>query len=118
MTVISDTAGTKDVRLTAEQTVDFHITDDQGKAVHGMCDKAVYTYRVVSGVTNDMAVLTGHPVLETEEGTVRNSIIILDRATHTISAPGKYKLYGRAGTVGGGTNLLQIFKKNANPSKR
>src|SRR5205085_8606222 len=85
----------KDLKLVAERGFDFHITADPERSIHGTCQKAVYTYKIASGTTSDLAILTGDPVLVTEEGTITNSIIILDMARHTIRAPGKYRLHGQ-----------------------
>jgi lipopolysaccharide export system protein LptA len=117
MTVLSNPAGEKDTKMTAERTVDFHFIDDQGNRVHGTCEKTVYTYRVLAGVTNDMAIMTGNPVLETADGSVlTNSIIILDHANNKIRAPGKYRLYGKVSNTS--TNTQQLLKKATTPPKR
>jgi lipopolysaccharide export system protein LptA len=116
LNVESASAQARDIKMTAEHAVDFHLVDDQGRSVHGTCDKAVYTYKIASGTTNSTVTLTEHPVLESPEGTVTNSIIILDLVSQVISTPGKYRLYGHAASAG--TNVLKVFKTPAKPRKR
>ena len=78
----------------AEPGVVFDVTDDQGRSFHGAGDKAVYTHRITATLTNDIMELTGNPaVLEATNVVGRNKIITLDLASHTIVAPGRYKLW-------------------------
>lgn len=102
--------------LVAERGVDFHITNEQGQSVHGTCEKSVYDYRIVDGKTNSVMTLTGSPVLETDEGTITNKIILLDLVAHTIRAPGKYRLSGQAPAVD--TNALIRLHQPAPSRKR
>ena len=79
----------------AEPAVVFDIVDDQGRNFHGTGDKAVYTHRVTTTLTNDMMELTGHPaVLEATNIVGRNNIITLDLTSHKLMAPGKYDIVG------------------------
>jgi len=85
--------------IVAEQAVVFDLIDQEGqqtKKVHGKGEKAVYTYSVSGLATNDVVELSGHPVLETPQGTIENSLIILDRAHNRLMAPGRYRIYGSA----------------------
>jgi lipopolysaccharide export system protein LptA len=79
----------------AEPAVVFDVVDDQGRNFHGTGEKAVYTHRTTTTLTNDLMELTGHPaVLEATNVVGRNSIITLDLTTHKLMAPGKYKIVG------------------------
>lgn len=85
----------------AEPAVVFDIVDEYGRNFHGTGDKAVYTHRATTTLTNDMMELTGHPaVLEATNNVVghvvgRNPIITLDLTTHKLTVPGgKYNLMG------------------------
>jgi lipopolysaccharide export system protein LptA len=85
----------------AEPAVVFDIVDEYGRNFHGTGDKAVYTHRATTTLTNDMMELTGHPaVLESTNNVVgdvvgRNPIIIFDLTTHKLTVPGgKYNLMG------------------------
>ena len=83
--------------IIAEPAVIFDLTDDQGRSFHGTGDKAVYTHRQTSALTNDLVVLTGTPaMLEATNLVGRNKIINLDLASHTLTAPGRYSLWGAA----------------------
>jgi lipopolysaccharide export system protein LptA len=102
--------------LVAERGVDFHITNDGGQSVHGTCEKSVYDYKIVSGKTNSVMTLTGSPVLETDEGTITNKIILLDLVAHTIRAPGKYHLSGQAPAIN--TNVIGRLNQPTTSKKK
>ena len=81
----------------AEPAVVFDIRDDQGRSFHGTGDKAVYTHRVTTALTNDIMELTGNPAMLAATNLVgRNKLIVLDLASHKVAAPGKYKLWAAA----------------------
>ena len=83
--------------IIAEPAVVFDVMDDQGRNFHGTGDKAVYTHRVTATLTNDIMELTGNPAVLAATNLVgRNNIITLDLASHKLTAPGKYKLWGTA----------------------
>lgn len=84
----------KEQRMIARQSVEFDLLNADGEKVHGTSDQAVYNYSVTPAGTNDTIELTGNPVLVTTNGTLRNSVIVLDRANNKIFVPGKYKMYG------------------------
>jgi lipopolysaccharide export system protein LptA len=107
MTVKTESGGAKNVNMLAEKQVAFVLNDAKGETLRGACDRAVYEYQVTPSVTNDMMKMTGNPVLQTTNGTLRNSIIILDRAHNKLIAPGKYVMRG---TVPGSTNAPALPK--------
>jgi lipopolysaccharide export system protein LptA len=79
----------------AEPAVTFDMVDDQGRTFHGTGDKAVYTHRLTTVLTNDMMELTGHPAVLAATNVVgRNSIITLDLTSQKLVAPGKYNIVG------------------------
>jgi lipopolysaccharide export system protein LptA len=83
--------------IIGEPAVVFDVKDDQGRNFHGTGEKVVFTHRVTATLTNDIVVLTGSPaVLEATNMVGRNSLITLDLASHMLTAPGKYKLWGAA----------------------
>ena len=83
--------------IIGEPAVVFDVKDDQGRSFHGTGEKVVLTHRVTTTLTNDIVVLTGSPaVLEATNMVGRNSLITLDLASHMLTAPGKYKLWGTA----------------------
>lgn len=92
--------------LVARDTVTFDISEKDQK-IHGTGQKAVYTYGVTGGRTNDLLELSGKPMLSMANGsTFENDIIILDRANGVLRAPGKYRIR-EAGTPGS-TNQLHL----------
>jgi len=111
VTVDSDQSGKRARRMTAQPDVVFAMTGDRGKTVHGMADRAIYTYGSEGGRTNELLTLIGKPaVLETTdpEARFRNSTIVFDMQSGLVSARGKYSING---TVPGlETNKLQLPK--------
>ena len=83
--------------IIGEPAVVFDVKDDQGRNFHGTGEKVVLTHRVTELLTNDLVELTGRPaVLEATNMVGRNNLIALDLASHTMTAPGKYTLWGTA----------------------
>jgi lipopolysaccharide export system protein LptA len=84
--------------LLAEGGVSFQLAGEKGGQLEGTADKAVYTYGVERGATNDLLTLTGSPAtLKTGDGTVlRNPVIILDRVHNQLRTPGDYTISGTA----------------------
>jgi len=107
LTVNLASADRKDVKIIGEGAVVFDLTDEKGEKVHGACEQGVYNYNVTSTSTNDTVELTGNPILTTTNGTIENSVIILDRAHNKLITPGQYKIYGLAKL---GTNASHLFK--------
>ncbi|MBI3191882.1 MAG: hypothetical protein HYZ36_04380 [Pedosphaera parvula] len=70
-------AGSKVDTIVAERKVVIINKKDGTKATG---TKAVYTART------DVVELTGHPVLETEQGTLFGDVVILDRANNKLRA--------------------------------
>lgn len=87
-------------QIVAERSVKFDLVNERGQQVHGEAGKAVYTYEVKGGVTNDFMVLTGNPFVQrvdpaTGNPTVfRNDVIIYDRTRNQIAAPGQVSILG------------------------
>jgi lipopolysaccharide export system protein LptA len=106
--VLSGSGPEQDVKIIAERSVNFALQSEDHQMVKGTCERAVYDYNVTSLLTNDIVRLTGNPVLETTNGTVKNSIIILDRAHNKLITPGKYVLSGSVN--GANTNAIKLPK--------
>jgi lipopolysaccharide export system protein LptA len=93
--------------LVARDTITFDLMSEKDQKIHGTGQKAVYTYGVVGGRTNDLLELTGKPVLSMADGsTFENDIIILDRANGMLKAPGKYRI--RQPLKPGATNAIHL----------
>lgn len=109
--------------LVAEHSVIFDLLSTDGRKVHGTCQNALYDYSVTRGRTNDSLEMTGNPVLETTNGTVQNSVLVLDRAQNKLIAPSveqarlshpgaeprRYRIKGTLGTAS--TNRFSFIKK-------
>jgi lipopolysaccharide export system protein LptA len=113
MNVDSPNPNSKDVTMTAEQGVEFNLetgsADNQLQDVHGTCNHAVYNYAITPSGTNDTMTLTGNPILETTNATIKNKVIILDCANNKLMAPGKFRIYGtNATTTPIPTNVFRI----------
>jgi hypothetical protein len=88
MTVGLPKPGERIDRILAEQGVVFDMVDTNGMKVHGTGDKAVYTYKVAAGTTNDQMQLFGAPAMvQTTNQTVQNSVLTLDVARHSLILP-------------------------------
>jgi lipopolysaccharide export system protein LptA len=95
--------------IIAEPNVICDLTDDKGQAFHLTGRKAVFTHRVTTTLTNDLMELTGTPAMLVATNMVgRNDIIKFDLARHTVTAPGRYKLWGAAPEVA--TTILRPSK--------
>jgi lipopolysaccharide export system protein LptA len=103
-------AGGQVQSIVAEDAVNFDLTDEKGQKIHGAGEKAVYSYGITATATNDVVELTGNPMLQTTNGVLSNSIIVLDRAHNKLFAPGKYRLVGLANT--GVTNTFLLPQKH------
>ena len=109
--------------LVAEHSVIFDLLSTDGQKVHGTCQNALYDYSITGGRTNDSLEMTGHPVLETTNGTVQNSVLLLDRTqnkliapsveqvrlSHPGAEPGRYRIKGTLPTAS--TNRFSFIKK-------
>ena len=64
--------------IVAETNVVIDATDDKGQNMHATGDKAVYTYDVENGVTNEMVTLTGNAKVENAQGWLTGEPITLN----------------------------------------
>ena len=112
-------SGEKVQRIVAERDVVFDLiqenarkarVNDRPQKVHGTGDKAVYSYGITAGATNEVVELTGNPaMLQTTNCAFQNPIIILDCAHEKVVAPGRYQIQGSA--TAGGTNKFRLLRK-------
>jgi lipopolysaccharide export system protein LptA len=77
-------AGGHPNRIVAETNVVIDFTDTKGQTNHATSDKAVYSYSVQNGVTNETLTLTGNPQMENAQGTQAGDVIVWDRANNRI----------------------------------
>jgi hypothetical protein len=117
LSVLSLPAGGKVVF--AEHAVVFDLWNPEGQKTHGTGDRAFYTNSLSGPVTNDLLTLVGTPatLAVTNRTTLtngafgQNAIIIFDRITGKVTAPGgAYKFVIPASPVDSNTFLLQKKK--------
>ena len=72
--------------LVALTNVVMDFVDDKGQTNHATGDKAVYDYKVVSGVTNEIVTLTGNAKVENAQGWMTGEPIIWDRVNNSVHA--------------------------------
>lgn len=72
--------------IVAVTNVVIDFIDDRGQTNHATCAKAVYSYEVKDGTTNELVTLTGNAKVENAEIIMTGEPIILNRANNTISA--------------------------------
>ena len=90
LTLDAPSSETKAQTLVAQDAVNFTLNANDQK-INGTAERAVYTYSVDAGKTNDLIELTGDPKLSMADGsTFENQVIFLDRANGKLIAPGKY----------------------------
>jgi lipopolysaccharide export system protein LptA len=114
LTVELSTTGT--TNLVAVGNVGFDFLTTKGK-VHGTGDKAVYSFGTLRAFTNGLQLidemkLTGAPaVLTSTNRTVRNPVVIWDRAMDKLTLPGgEYEIQGSGPAISTNTFLLPNTK--------
>ena len=86
------TNGTRVDSIIAESNV-VMLIPEKGATNRATSDRAVYTYSVNAGVTNEVLELTGSPAIETPQGTMTGTKITWDRARDNISATDSHMSY-------------------------
>ena len=79
-------AGGHPDRLVALTNVVMDSVDEKGQTNHATSDKAVYSYKVVNGVTNETVTLSGNAKVESAQGWMTGEPIIWDRVNNSMSA--------------------------------
>jgi lipopolysaccharide export system protein LptA len=100
MTVDSLSPTGKNLTLLAEGAVNFAMSSASKQPVHGTCERAEYTFDDTLKPLVDRMEMTGHPVLETTNAVLTNSIIIFDNTTRKVYLPGEYAMSGTANPFG------------------
>jgi lipopolysaccharide transport protein LptA len=84
--------------VVAETNVLIDFSDEKGQAMHTTSDKAVYQYEIAGGRTNETVTLSGHAMVENEQGWLFGEPIIWDRASNRLTA----------------SNQRMVFRQNLN----
>ncbi len=79
--------------IVAETNVVIDATDGKGQKMHATGDKAVYTYNVLNGVTNEIVTLTGNAKVENAQGWLTGEPITLDCVTKLVHADNMKMVY-------------------------
>jgi len=79
-------AGGHPDRLVALTNVVMDSVDEKGQTNHATSDRAVYSYKVVNGVTNETVTLSGNAKVESAQGWMTGEPIIWDRVNNSMSA--------------------------------
>jgi len=66
---------------------------DKGATNRATSDKAVYTFTITAGVTNEVIELTGSPAIERPDGTLTGTKITWNRALDTVTADNQKMTY-------------------------
>jgi len=110
-----DQVGGHPTNIVAEAGVEVFVTDEKGETNHVTSDRAVYSYHVVAGITNEMVVFTGGnpmPKVENSTGTILADPLVLDIVKKKFEMPGKLKMYMPIKQTGSGnTNSPFDFLK-------
>lgn len=69
----------------AESNVVIDGLDKEGRPLHGSGDQAVYTYKVKSGVTNEVTVLRGDSKLNSQSGSIEGDPITWDMTRNVVT---------------------------------
>ena len=106
---LSQTTG-HPTNIVAETNVVIDAIDEQGHKMHATGDKAVYSYDLSNGSTNETVTLTGRAIAEYKQITIQGDIINLDLAHHTMNVPTSPKTVIRGSFTAGaiGTNVPPV----------
>ncbi len=103
--------------ILAETNVVIDATDDKGETMRATGDKAVYTYNVVNGVTNEIITLTGNAKVENAQGWLTGEPITLNCVTKLVHADNMKMVYWQnLNNATGATNALAA-QTNAPPGE-
>ena len=109
LTATAPAGGGRIESIVAERNVVIEMRDESGQTNHATGDKLVYTFKIVDGVTNEVAVLTGHPRLEQPDFTVTGDALEWDRGNKQLRVSNQQMVFR-------GTNQPPLLEKtHANP---
>ena len=120
LTVRLPTNGTRIDSIIAESNVVMFILEN-GATNRATADKAVYTYAVNAGVTNEVLELTGSPMIESPQGTWTGTRLIWDRVKDIISGENshmKVRQLEAPPHSTGSTNAAPASESNAVPAPK
>jgi lipopolysaccharide export system protein LptA len=91
--------------VVAETNVVVDFTDEKGQQTHATGDKAVYSYHVENGITNETVTLTGNPPkLQQGNNVMTGTAIIWDRGTGHVTIEHPNGVFWQSTNSPSGTN--------------
>lgn len=113
LTVDLPSSGGHPTNIVAMTKVVMDALDEKNETNHITCEKAVYTYTVANGVTNEIVTLSGspQPQIVNPRGTTVADVIVWDCENKTYSWSGNYRFTANPNSSNG-TNAspLDLFK--------
>ena len=106
-------AGKRLESLVLESNVFLFSLDVKSRTNTARGDKAVYSFKVINGVTNETVVLTGRPAfVDTPDSTIESDQITGDLATGSFDGGPNPRMTIKSGALGNATNnsILNPFK--------
>ncbi len=85
-------SGSKIDSIIAEHSVVIDAADEQGHPIHATSDRAVYTYKIEGGVTNEMITLTGNPQVRSQFVSGTGDKIVWNRASNSIRVDNQHMI--------------------------
>jgi lipopolysaccharide export system protein LptA len=79
--------------IVAETNVDIDFLNDNGEHTHATGQKAVYDFKVINGVTNELLELTGHPRIDLTNGWMTADVFVMNRTTGTLIGRDNFHLH-------------------------
>lgn len=97
-------AGDHPTNAVAETNLDIIYIDSKGETNHLTCDKGVYDYGVVNGLTNETCTFTGHVTNRTDKGWITGEPMVWDNIRKVLHISNIQMLGKMSGTSGNDTN--------------
>jgi len=111
LTVDLPAAGGHPTNIVAEAGVVIDKWDEKGQTNHITADKAVYTYSVVKGVTNEVVTFTGGnptPKVENQQMIIVGEPLVMNLVTKQFSGQNYKTTFKQTPNAGGDTNASPL----------
>jgi len=111
LTVDLPAEGGHPTNIVAETSVVIDHVDEKGQTNHITSDKAVYSYSVVSGVTNEVATFTGGnptPKVENQQMIIVGDPLVMNLITKQFSGMNYKTIFKQAPNAAGETNASPL----------
>ena len=88
----------------AETNLDVVFVDNKGETNHTTCDKGVYSYSVISGITNEIFTFSGHATNTSAHGWFSGEPLIWDNIKQTFDFGSNVDMHLKLHSSDNGTN--------------